>query len=86
MKAPLITRNNRIALTVGVALGAVASSHPVYAQDVAAEDEPSEEAAAPANSIVVTGSRIRSVTPFNSPDPIVVLGSGKPDDAERTGA
>jgi len=67
---------------VGVALGAVASSHPAYAQDVAAEDEPSEEAAAPANSIVVTGSRIRSVTPFNSPDPIAVL---DPEVAKKEG-
>ncbi len=82
MKASLITRNNRIALMVGVALGAVASTQPVYAQDVAAEDEPTEEAEAPAGAIVVTGSRIRSVTPFNSPDPIAVL---DPEVAKKEG-
>ena len=68
---------------LGVALGAVAVSQPAFAQDAA--EEPLEEAAAPApaaDAIVVTGSRIRSVTPFNSPDPIAVL---DPEVAKREG-
>lgn len=58
MKASSLTRNNRIALMIGVAISAVASSHPVYAQDVTADDVQTEEADAPAEAIVVTGSRI----------------------------
>jgi iron complex outermembrane receptor protein len=61
----------------GVALGAVATAQPGFAQDAAAEE------AAPATpEITVTGSRIRSVTPFNSPDPIAVL---DPEIAKKEG-
>ncbi len=82
MKASLVTRTNRVALMVGVAIGAMASSQPAFAQDAAAADQPTEEAKAPADAIVVTGSRIRSVTPFNSPDPIAVL---DPEVAKKEG-
>jgi iron complex outermembrane receptor protein len=82
MKTSLITRKKPRALMVGVALGAVFSSNPVYAQDVDVEEKPADEAEAPAESIVVTGSRIRSVTPFNSPDPIAVL---DPEVAKKEG-
>ncbi len=86
MQSSLITRKNRIALLVGVALGAVASSQPVFAQDADVQDPQAEEvdapAEAPSGAIVVTGSRIRSVTPFNSPDPIAVL---DPEIAKKEG-
>lgn len=82
MKASIVTRKNRIALMVGVAIGAMASSHPAFAQDAEAADKPAEEAEAPAGAIVVTGSRIKSVTPFNSPDPIAVL---DPEVAKKEG-
>lgn len=84
MKSSVAARANRATLMLGVALGAVAVSQPAFAQDAAAE-EPLEEAAAPApasDAIVVTGSRIRSVTPFNSPDPIAVL---DPEVAKKEG-
>lgn len=83
MKTSLISRANRVTLMLGVALGAVAVSQPAFAQDVT-EEEPTveEEAAPPSDAIVVTGSRIRSVTPFNSPDPIAVL---DPEIAKKEG-
>lgn len=83
MNISLFSRGKRATLMLGVALGAVVSSQPAFAQD-AAEDEPAvEEEAAPASdAIVVTGSRIRSVTPFNSPDPIAVL---DPEVAKKEG-
>ncbi|MFN9634827.1 MAG: TonB-dependent receptor domain-containing protein [Erythrobacteraceae bacterium] len=76
--------NTRVGLMVGVALCAIAASHPALAQDVPADDQAAEEAATPASadSIVVTGSRIKSVTPFNSPDPIAVL---DPEVAKKEG-
>lgn len=67
------TSCGRVALMVGVALGAVALSQPAYAQDTSENEQPANEADSSATAIVVTGSRIRSVTPFNSPDPIAVL-------------
>lgn len=83
MRSSLAPRTNRVGLMVGVALCAIASSQPVYAQDAEVDETPAEEAeAAPADSIVVTGSRIRSVTPFNSPDPIAVL---DPEVAKKEG-
>ncbi|AOL94154.1 TonB-dependent outer membrane channel [Porphyrobacter sp. LM 6] len=84
MKSSLINRSNRVGLLVGVALGAIATSQPAFAQDAAAEEVSTEEAttADPADGIVVTGSRLRSVTPFNSPDPIAVL---DPEVAKKEG-
>jgi iron complex outermembrane recepter protein len=83
MKTSLVTRRNRIALMFGVALGAVAASQPAFAQDAAAEDvTPAEETTPVEAGITVTGSRIRSVTPFNSPDPIAVL---DPEIAKKEG-
>lgn len=74
MNSSFAARANRVTLLLGVALGAVAVSQPAFAQEVVEEEQPAEEAEAPASgAIVVTGSRIRSVTPFNSPDPIAVL-------------
>jgi iron complex outermembrane receptor protein len=79
-----MVRNNRKGLLVGVALCAIVSANPAYAQDAAEEDQTAEEVTDPAESgaIVVTGSRIRSVTPFNSPDPIAVL---DPEVAKKEG-
>jgi iron complex outermembrane recepter protein len=84
MKSSLATCNTRVGLMVGVALCAIAASHPAFAQEVAVDDQAAEEAATPASadSIVVTGSRIKSVTPFNSPDPIAVL---DPEVAKKEG-
>src|SRR3546814_16511826 len=55
---------------------AVMMASPALAQtEDAAQDDESVAAPTPApdDSIVVTGSRIRTVTPFNSPDPISVI-------------
>ena len=84
MQSSLPMGNTRVGLMVGVALCAIAASHPALAQDVPADDQAAEEAATPASadSIVVTGSRIKSVTPFNSPDPIAVL---DPEVAKKEG-
>jgi iron complex outermembrane receptor protein len=84
MKSSLITRSNRVGLMVTVALGAIVSSHPALAQDAATDEPATEEAAAqaPEGSVIVTGSRIKSVTPFNSPDPIAVL---DPEVAKKEG-
>jgi iron complex outermembrane receptor protein len=83
MKTSFVSRANRVSLMLGVALGAVAMSQPAFAQDAAEEEPAVEEEAAPASdAIVVTGSRIRSVTPFNSPDPIAVL---DPEVAKKEG-
>lgn len=84
MQSSLPMGNTRVGLMVGVALCAIAASHPALAQDVPADDQAAEEAATPgsADSIVVTGSRIKSVTPFNSPDPIAVL---DPEVAKKEG-
>jgi iron complex outermembrane receptor protein len=51
---------------------AVVIAAPAMAQDTAPA-ETSAETAAPEDAIVVTGSRLRGVTPFNSPDPIAVI-------------
>lgn len=82
MKASFIARKKQTALMVGVALGAVFSPNAVSAQEVVAEEQPAEEAETSSDAIVVTGSRIRSVTPFNSPDPIAVL---DPEVAKKEG-
>lgn len=83
MNISLLSRGNRVTLMLGVALGAVAASQPAFAQDVTEDEQAVEEEAAPSSdSIVVTGSRIRSVTPFNSPDPIAVL---DPEVAKKEG-
>ncbi|WP_170935459.1 TonB-dependent receptor domain-containing protein [Sphingopyxis indica] len=56
---------------------AVVIATPAFAQTDETAPEDGDVAAAPApapdESIVVTGSRIRTVTPFNSPDPISVI-------------
>lgn len=83
MNISLFSRGKRATLMLGVALGAVVSSQPAFAQDAAEDESAVEEEAAPAaDDIVVTGSRIRSVTPFNSPDPIAVL---DPEVAKKEG-
>jgi len=66
------------------ALAAVALAAPAMAQDAGAQDAAAQDAAAPADeeAIIVTGSRIRSVTPFNSPDPITVV---SPEIAKKEG-
>lgn len=51
---------------------AVVMAAPVQAQE-APVDETVAQTTAPEESIVVTGSRLRNVTPFNSPDPIAVI-------------
>ena len=60
---------------------AVVMAAPAMAQD-ASPAENSAETAAPEDAIVVTGSRLRGVTPFNSPDPIAVI---DPDIASKEG-
>ena len=65
---------------------ALAVATPAFAQDAQTEDTAAEEetlATLPeeaavettdeSDAIVVTGSRIRTVTPFNSPDPISII-------------
>ena len=52
---------------------AVMMAAPAAAQDTAAAETETAETAAPEDAIVVTGSRLRGVTPFNSPDPIAVI-------------
>jgi iron complex outermembrane receptor protein len=67
------------------ALSLAMAASPALAQDatvVEAEGVAEETTAAPAEGIVVTGSRIRSVTPFNSPDPIAVV---SPEIAKQEG-
>lgn len=61
---------------------AVVMAAPAMAQDAAPAETSSAEAAAPEDAIVVTGSRLRGVTPFNSPDPIAVI---DPDIASKEG-
>lgn len=57
---------------VGVSVLAIMLSTPAFAQD-AAEGEEEAAAEQPSDAIVVTGTRIQSVTPFNSPDPVSVI-------------
>ncbi|MBK6412853.1 hypothetical protein [Sphingopyxis sp.] len=52
---------------------AVMMAAPVAAQEAAPTENEATETTAPEDAIVVTGSRLRSVTPFNSPDPISVI-------------
>lgn len=72
-----LNSKRRSVLRAGAGLAAIALSSGAYAQDTESEEDPpvavtTEEAAAP-DAIVVTGSRITSVTPFNSPDPISIV-------------
>ncbi len=85
---------NSARLLVGAGLAAIALSLPAasFAQDAAVAcedadadgvcDAPTETAAPAENAIVVTGSRLRSVTPFNSPDPISIV---SPEVAQKEG-
>ncbi|MBY4637839.1 TonB-dependent receptor [Sphingopyxis sp. XHP0097] len=68
--APLQRRNLGLA---SLSAMAVILATPTYAQDTAATETSEEEAAASEPAIVVTGSRLSRVTPFNSPDPISVI-------------
>ena len=72
MKNFAATPRGRFTLFAGVALSAVALSSPAMAQDAEATEEASDAPAA-SEGILVTGSRIQNVTPFNSPDPIAVV-------------
>lgn len=75
----------RIKLMAGSGLAALAlSAMPAFAQDAGQEDEAeqSAEEAAPAQAIIVTGSRIQTTTPFNSPDPISIV---SPEIARKEG-
>ncbi|MFN5782885.1 MAG: TonB-dependent receptor domain-containing protein, partial [Novosphingobium sp.] len=64
-----------------VAAGAVIFAAPAYAQETTETEQP-QAAPADEGAIVVTGSRIRSVTPFNSPDPISIV---DPEIAKKEG-
>lgn len=57
---------------LGVSALAIMLSTPAFAQD-AAEGEDEAAAEETSDAIVVTGTRIQSVTPFNSPDPVSVI-------------
>ena len=63
--------------TAPIALSIVLAAQPVYGQDAdPAEQEEAaaeESGAAGGETILVTGSRLRTVTPFNSPDPVSVI-------------
>lgn len=63
---------------------AVMLAAPALAQETEqpADTEADSTAANPEDAIVVTGSRLRSVTPFNSPDPVTVI---DPEIAAREG-
>jgi iron complex outermembrane receptor protein len=61
---------------------AVMMASPTAAQEAAPTENDAAETAAPEDAIVVTGSRLRGVTPFNSPDPIAVI---DPEIASREG-
>lgn len=79
--------SNRGLLFLGASLAALTVASPAWAQDAdaaqPADQTEAEQAPAEAPStaqpapdtgeIVVVGSRIRTVTPFNSPDPITVI-------------
>lgn len=77
MGKSFVARGKRVTLMLSVALGAVAVSQTAQAQEVVEEGQEAvdegQSTASSSDGIVVTGSRIRSVTPFNSPDPIAVL-------------
>lgn len=57
---------------LGVSALAIMLSTPAFAQD-AAEGEDDAAAEETSDAIVVTGTRIQSVTPFSSPDPVTVI-------------
>lgn len=57
---------------LGVSAIAIMLSTPAFAQD-AAEGEDDAAAEETSDAIVVTGTRIQSVTPFSSPDPVTVI-------------
>ncbi len=61
-----------------VALAVMLAGQPVFAQDAPADDQPADQTPTAGTSeeegaIVVTGTRIRSVTAFNSPDPVTII-------------
>jgi iron complex outermembrane receptor protein len=75
----------RFGLLASVAAGALTFAAPAFAQDASTQDAGQEEqpqATTDDGGIVVTGSRIRSVTPFNSPDPVSVV---DPEIAKKEG-
>lgn len=64
---------------VSLSVVAVILATPAFAQDqdnVPQADSADENTTNSETSIVVTGSRLRNVTPFNSPDPIAVIDPG----------
>ena len=78
-------RRTCVSLLLGVSVAALIAS-PAAAQTIPETAPPEEQVDVPASPnvpqvegseetgpIVVTGSRIRSVTPFNSPDPVTVI-------------
>lgn len=81
MKKLVAASRGRFPLLAGVALSAVALSGPVFAQD-AEVTEDADQASTESDAILVTGSRIQSVTPFNSPDPIAIV---SPEIAKKEG-
>ncbi|MFZ5747362.1 MAG: TonB-dependent receptor domain-containing protein [Pseudomonadota bacterium] len=62
-----------IGLMAGFAAPAFAQDAPTEQSDTADQTTLPETPAPDGEAIVVTGSRIRTVTPFNSPDPIAVI-------------
>ncbi|QZH75493.1 MAG: TonB-dependent receptor [Erythrobacter sp.] len=74
-KASDFTKANRYVLCAGAGLAAIALSTGAAAQDADEQDPTIVETPEGdvADAIVVTGSRITSVTPFNSPDPITIV-------------
>ncbi|QIG54834.1 TonB-dependent receptor [Altererythrobacter sp. BO-6] len=76
--------HGRLPLMAGVALSAVVIANPALGQEANAtdSDDQASEAAPQASGIVVTGSRIQNVTPFNSPDPIAIV---SPEVAKKEG-
>ncbi|MFN3511166.1 MAG: TonB-dependent receptor plug domain-containing protein, partial [Tsuneonella troitsensis] len=79
------TRARYLAAPGLAAMSLALLSSPAFAQDasvVEAEGVAEEVAPATEEGIIVTGSRIRSVTPFNSPDPISIV---SPEIAKQEG-
>ncbi|MGQ7828432.1 hypothetical protein, partial [Altererythrobacter sp. Z27] len=72
MKSFVAASRGRFPLLAGVALGAVALSGPVFAQDAEVAED-ADQVSTESEAILVTGSRIQNVTPFNSPDPIAIV-------------
>ena len=69
----------KIALFAGAGLASLGLSSATCAQDISVVEEDTVATETPAvepapdNAIVVTGSRIATVTPYNSPDPISIV-------------